>query len=683
MNALASSDGSEFRSIAQSDLLGRGFDQLRGFAKSLNKLRQSLETLKDIGDDNVARRVDRMLRQLEQFEPSVTMIGQIKSGKTSLVNAMIGTPDLLPVDVNPWTSVVTSLHLRPEADGSENTASFQFFDEDEWEKLISGGGRIGELASRAGADQELEKIKQQVADMREKSRARLGRKFEVMLGQRREYGYIDRELIERYVCLGNQPEGEDVGEDVQGRFADITKSADLNIKLAALPIRLCLRDTPGVNDTFMMREQITIRALRDSRICVVVLSAHQALSSSDMALIRLISHVKSRDVVIFVNRIDELSDPVAQVVQIRTSIVKTLKKHKGPQDANIIFGSALWATYALKQKQNDLPPASVQALEAWAGIEANQSRSALANAWQLSGIPQLHFTIAERIVEGAGSAILQRIASSAKNLATGLVAAEHIMLSDGSDGSFHAMNYGDARAEFQAICLKHKKAFEAEFAEMLDEFSGRMERVQHSFLDRATASLIQHLESSGDISRWTYDPAGLRILLNSSHKVLSRNSQSKFENATRDAALEISGLYRSAYGLLPEDISITLPNAPHVPPPVTLGRTIALDLGGSWWKRWWMQRRGYKAFTSDFYDLIKSETNPIIAELRDDLAHSVQQEALAAFDAFLSEQMLVFDTLDHLDRANPKELQDFIRKSAPQDRRQLLQHTLETLSAYA
>ena len=683
MNALSSSDGSEFRSIAQSDLLGRGFEQLRGFATSLSDLRHSIETLKDIGDDNVARRVDRLLRQLEQFEPSVTMIGQIKSGKTSLVNAMIGTPDLLPVDVNPWTSVVTSLHLRPEADGSENTASFQFFDEDEWEKLISGGGRIGELASRAGADQELEKIKQQVADMREKSRARLGRKFEVMLGQRREYGYIDRELIERYVCLGNQPEGEDVGEDVQGRFADITKSADLNIKLAALPIRLCLRDTPGVNDTFMMREQITIRALRDSRICVVVLSAHQALSSSDMALIRLISHVKSRDVVIFVNRIDELPDPAAQVVQIRTSILKTLKKHKGPQDANIIFGSALWAAYALKQKQNDLPPASVQALEAWAGIEANQSRSALANAWQLSGIPQLHFTIAERIVEGAGSAILQRIASSAKNLATGLVAAEHIMLSDGSDGSFHAMNYGDARAEFQAICLKHKKAFEAEFAEMLDEFSGRMERVQHSFLDRATASLIQHLESSGDISRWTYDPAGLRILLNSSHKVLSRNSQSKFEKATRDAALEISGLYRSAYGLLPEDISITLPNAPHVPPPVTLGRTIALDLGGSWWKRWWMQRRGYKAFTSDFYDLIKSETNPIIAELRDDLAHSVQQEALAAFDAFLSEQMLVFDTLDHLDRANPKELQDFIRKSAPQDRRQLLQHTLETLSAYA
>ena len=47
---------------------------------------------------------------------------------------------------------------------------------------------------------------------------------------------------------------------------------------------LCIRDTPGVNDTFMIREQITIRAIRESRICVVVLAAHQALSSVDLGV---------------------------------------------------------------------------------------------------------------------------------------------------------------------------------------------------------------------------------------------------------------------------------------------------------------------------------------------------------------------------------------------------------------
>ncbi len=69
---------------------------------------------------------------------------------------------------------------------------------------------------------------------------------------------------------------------------------------------LCIRDTPGVNDTFMIREQITIRAIRESRLCVVVLAAHQALSSVDLALIRMIANVKSREVIIVVNRIDEI-----------------------------------------------------------------------------------------------------------------------------------------------------------------------------------------------------------------------------------------------------------------------------------------------------------------------------------------------------------------------------------------
>ena len=252
----------------------------------------------------------RVLNQtLSTVEPAITMIGQVKAGKTTLVNALSGMPGLLPADVNPWTSVVTSLHFDPHAPREETRASFQFFEADEWDHLINRGGRIGELASRTGAEDELDRVREQIDEMREKSRRRLGRKFEMLLGQRHDYGYFDSDLIERYVCLGDDFENEFETDQNQGRFADITKSAELFLSRPEFPMRLCIRDTPGVNDTFMMREQITIRATRESRICVVVLSAHQALSSVDMALIRLIANVRSREVVIFVNRIDELSDP--------------------------------------------------------------------------------------------------------------------------------------------------------------------------------------------------------------------------------------------------------------------------------------------------------------------------------------------------------------------------------------
>ena len=69
----------------------------------------------------------------------VALAGGTGSGKSSLVNAMAGWADLLPSDVNPWNSVVTSLHLTPKPRTPETTAVFSFFEEDEWDRLNALG----------------------------------------------------------------------------------------------------------------------------------------------------------------------------------------------------------------------------------------------------------------------------------------------------------------------------------------------------------------------------------------------------------------------------------------------------------------------------------------------------------------------------------------------------------------
>lgn len=688
MNVMNTSDGATFR---ETNLLGAGFAELRKLGESCDALRDAIKTIEKLGDDNAVRRAGRLLRQIDSFEPSVTMIGQIKSGKTSLTNAFVGRPDLLPADVNPWTSVVTSLHLYPEQVDFEKNASFQFFDADEWDKLVSGGGRIGELASRAGADEELEKIKQQVAEMREKSRTRLGRKFEILLGQQHDYGYFDKELIERYVCLGEDlDENEKVMADAQGRFADITKAADLHMQRAALPHRLCIRDTPGVNDTFMMREQITIRSIRDSRICVVVLSAHQALSSSDMALIRLISHVKSRDVIIFVNRVDELSDPQAQVPQIERSILDTMKRQNGPKDVQVIFGSALWANCALSGDLSLLPLGSAKALREWQetaprceGANDLDLTDPLAHAWAVSGIPELQSAVANRICHGVGAAMLQRAAASGLNLANGIAATSQISQSAVTQSNETQLDSVAANNEINDIVATELASLQSEFDTILRDFSERLNRVQESFLERATASLIVHLEKFGEGSPWTYDPAGLRVLLSSSHKVLARKSTALFNKCTGTVSVRLADVYQRGLGLGPDDIRFAMPRAPQVAPPVSLGRTIALDLQGSWWKRWWVQRRGYKAYAESFHELIKSETSPFVEELRDDLAQGVRDEAVAVFEAFLKEQQSVFVSIDRMRQANSSELAAFIEKNAPREHSNMLARSLKTLNEYA
>ena len=418
---------------ANAHLMHAGTEALSAFARRIDGLVEALDQLAEIGDETTRRCAERLAMQLDMLQPSITMIGQVKAGKTSLVNAMTGFPDLLPADVNPWTSVVTSLHLSPTGFQESTRARFTFFAEDEWSRLVNRGGRIGELASRAGADDELEKVRAQLNEMREKSRERLGKKFEMLLGQSHDYGFFDKPLIERYVCLGDDFELETDTTRGQGRFADITRSADLFIERPDLPMGLCIRDTPGVNDTFMMREQITIKAIRESRLCVVVLSAHQALSNVDLALIRLISNVKSREVIIFVNRIDELAKPSEQVPEIRASIRKTLADHQGPVDAEIVFGSAYWANKALAGELSGMDEASTAALLDWAeaalktGPRAGSPEGLI---WELSGMPSLMRALSARIVEGVGNEALDRTAKSALNLVQAMRASGQIDLAE-------------------------------------------------------------------------------------------------------------------------------------------------------------------------------------------------------------------------------------------------------------
>ncbi|MEE9428688.1 MAG: dynamin family protein [Paracoccaceae bacterium] len=667
------------------ELLKIGMDGLDKFYQKAEILKATLSELGQIGNRSMSGSARRLQSQLDDFEPSVTMIGQVKAGKTSLVNAMVGWPDLLPADVNPWTSVVTSLHMSPTLGPKTNSSNFKFFDDNEWARLLERGGRIGELASRAGADDELETVRQQIETMREKSRDRLGKRFELLLGQEHDYGYFDLDLIERYVCLGDDFADDDDDSDNQGRFADITKSADLHLHRPEFKTNLCIRDTPGVNDTFMMREQITIRAIRGSRLCVVVLSAHQALSSVDMALIRLISNIKSREVIIFVNRIDELSDPAKQVPEIRESIQNTLNDHNGPKDAQIIFGSAYWANHALASSMTDMAEDSAKALMNWAeqGSEHVPGSEAPSEMiWRLSGVPNLFTAISDRIAEGAGQEVIDKVARGAINLANGARATTQVVALKVDKNAPAPASADDIRALLDDISTRYMAHLSDDFENLVTQFRTRIDRSHRSFLDRATASLISHLERHGEDHVWQYDPAGLRVLLRSSYTIFGSRSQKSSQKIYDAVAAELMAIYRQSFGNLGEDFNVEAPVSPRIPPPVFLGQTIALDMQGSWWKGWWQRRRGYQAFASSFFDMIMQETDPIVDELKITQAQTIQADATANLQEFLSDQReILMNIAEHAD-ASPEQLKELLGQHGNADRNKVVEQTLSTLNRY-
>ena len=675
------SDRHEAGRTAQPEFMRLGLEKLDAFQDEIADLEATLADVVTLGGPEAEKKSAKLIKQLRAFEPSITMIGQVKAGKTSLVNAMVGRPDLLPADVNPWTSVVTSLHLNTPLAPDAPTAAFQFFTKGEWDHLIENGGRIGELAARAGADEELEKVRTQIIAMRDKTKKRLRRKFELLLGQKHSYAELNDDLIQRYVCMGDDFDDLDQVDD-QGRFADITKSADLFLNTSALPIPLCIRDTPGVNDTFMMREQITINALRDSRICVVVLSAHQALSSMDMGLIRLISNVKAREVVIFVNRIDELSNPGAQVPEIRDSIMQTLADNNGPENPQVIFGSAYWANVALRNDLDDIIADSADALYNWAEAALSAETADMDThelVWHLSGMPELYRALSERIADGSGAEVLSASRKKALNLVSG-VRASNTVVSMRLDGdTVSVMMADELEQHLEKMETDNMKLLSDRMDAVFQQFSARVDQSHKRFLDRALESLLQHLETKGEEEVWQYSPDGLRMLLRTSYQVMRRNVASTCEEVYEAAAQDLADICKSAFGVAVENFSITPPTPPDVPAPVSLGQTIALDLQTSWWKGWWKRRKGYRAFASGFYDLIEAETNPIVEELKLRQANEIRENAQRELQGFLNEQRALLTDISNKSELDIEDLEDVFGIKAQQEREELFEFIFEEL----
>lgn len=623
---------------SSEDLLTATYAGFAPLADRLAQLDTELVTAGASPNPAIAAKAQLLRRRIRDFEPSVTMIGQVKAGKTTLVNALTGCGGLLPADVNPWTSVVTSLHIRPGARNVTENASFKFFAEEEWNDLVQRGGRIGELANRAGADDELEKVRRQLETMREKSRERLGRRFEMLLGQSHDYDNFDADMIKRYVCLGDDFWEDAGGDREQGRFADITKTADLWLRQRGLPVSLCVRDTPGVNDTFMIREQITINTLRSSRLCVVVLAATQALTSVDLALIRMISNVKSRDVIIFVNRIDELGDPAREIPEIRASIVETLKKHDGPTDANILFGCGFWAGQAMDGGLETLGVSSAEALLSWAEASIDETGDYASTAemvWHLSGLHALGQAIAARIHDGPGADMIAEIELELRNLDQSVAASTAVGLQAGDLVSRCRMSPAELDQALSQITIACHDRLVSGLDPLRQSFAERIDHSRQTFVSRATAAVVKHLEDYGELEVWSYDPCGLRVLLRSSFQRHIRAVNKHATACMAGAAADISALYGRAFDLDGAPAALEPAPLPRPDPPLVLGKTIALDLRSSWWSRFWRRRNGYTAYAEDFARLIHEETQPLLNALVEDNAGAFEQALVRALDDFM------------------------------------------------
>ena len=80
-------------------------------------------------------------------------------------------------------------------------------------------------------------------------------------------------------------------------------------------------------------------------------------------------------------------------------------------------------------------------------------------------------------------------------------------------------------------------------------------------------------------------------------------------------------------------------------PPVVLGQTIALDLSGNWWTRFWRCRRGYKNCADDFAKLIHAETRPIVDSLITENAQAFEAALNLTLEEFLATNRRIIEDM--------------------------------------
>lgn len=573
--------------------------------------------------------------RLANFAVQISLIGQVKAGKTALTNALLGVEELLPSDINPWTSVVTSIHLN-QTEPRGKRAIFKFFTENEWAGMIETGGRMAKMAQKAGFDTEVQDMRSQITEMQEKTIKRLGKNFQLLLGSQHAFSEFSSDLIRRYVCLG------DMDADKEGRFADMTRSADLYMASEHFDYPVTLVDTPGVNDPFLVREAATLNTLGNSDVCVIVLSAHQALSTSDLALMRILIGLSREQMVLFINRVDELSDPKTQIAEIDASIRETLRAQDLQSDIPIIFGSAAWGGAQVTGRLSDLPGGSAEALSA---LAATHDADATVD---LSGLSELQRVLAEKATLQISTPFLRDTARSALDLAKQSRAVLNKSVTEVATLR-PAIDIIEVEAKIQALGNRIVDEMEA-----IEEKTGKsvlleMSGIFNEFIFNASRSLSRHLER-GKVADWVPETDQLRRALNAVYRRRSKQMQTAIEELAQSIHDAIADLY-TMFDTEEDDTDFGLSKPPIEAPgtPVSLMRTMTVDLSGGWLSGWLAPRRRRETHLRKFKDLTLAEMKQTSEDVRDAHVTVYCSKAKADLAAFVTSHLMAMQELAKLD----------------------------------
>ncbi len=235
------------------------FEELHQKKQNLISMVEKAKDFKwfDADDKKNEQRADELIAKINQDTLTIGVIGQMKCGKSTFLNAFVFEDDVLPAATTPMTAALSEITY-----GEQKKVIAEFYTPNEWEEQKTQAARSIDGLS------ELEKSKVQAAqELVEKSKKLVG-SLSQYLGQTQDDTFDN---LEEYV-----------GAD--GKYVSITKSVKIFYPKEYLK-GVKIVDTPGFNDPIVSREERTKEFLKKADVVLMLLYAGRPFDATDRTIL--------------------------------------------------------------------------------------------------------------------------------------------------------------------------------------------------------------------------------------------------------------------------------------------------------------------------------------------------------------------------------------------------------------
>ena len=447
------------------------------------------------------------------------------------------------------------------------------------------------------------------------------------------------ELLADYVSAGDD-KVPSAANGARRIYSDVTRSADLYFNESPFAYPITLIDTPGTNDPFLVRDEITRRSLENPDVYVFVISALQPLSAADIYMLRLLNGLHKDRIVVFINRADQLPNPGTDAALIKAAVEKRLRIEFPALDIPVVCGSAWLGSLRLQPDRGDihasLKPAQLKVLRQAglpAGIDAtsrhlsNVDRSRVAAAMHMgSGMREVATAITRLMGTSSIAMLLRQIAVCLAELVRSADVTDRAELQ--SIQELLEVRRRESASLRTSVAEEQKSlaAFEERANTLQASFQGiethfhelivsaaQMLRNQlctqvREFADDQAEALLDALEMDPKQRSWRCDVLPLREQMEASYLA-----------AFEQAAADLTRVEQFLYPQLKVIVASLLPGyrgnllevpawpAGATPSIAPLSDKVAVDLGSSWWKQWFAVRRAAEERANHLQRLIEDD----------------------------------------------------------------------------